>query len=189
MFGILLGILKKGLVGLTFTAFAGSRSTTKTISLLFLYTSLCLVAIGLGVLNPSLQAFGADQLDHYLDDDDHEPSSEDKEVKSNRKSQFFQWWYFGVCAGSLLGVTVMAYIQDTFGWVLGFAIPTASMLLLIFLFLCGCGVYVYADHGLDLKAKQAKPFHKILDSVKEKLWGRSKITLVNDHDLNAMELE
>uniref|UniRef100_A0A1J3GPT1 Protein NRT1/ PTR FAMILY 5.8 n=1 Tax=Noccaea caerulescens TaxID=107243 RepID=A0A1J3GPT1_NOCCA len=177
-----------GLVGLTFTAFAGSRSSTKTISLLFLYTSLCLVAIGLGVLNPSLQAFGADQLDHDLDDD-HEPSSEDKEVKSNRKSQFFQWWYFGVCAGSLLGVTVMAYIQDTFGWVLGFAIPTASMLLLIFLFLCGCGVYVYADPGLDLKAKQAKPFQKILDTVKEKLWGRSKITLVNDHDLNAMELE
>ncbi|AED92094.1 oligopeptide transporter-like protein [Arabidopsis thaliana] len=174
-----------GLVGLTFTAFAGSRSTTKTISLYFLYTSLSLVALGLGVLNPSLQAFGADQLDYDLDhDNDHEPSSENKEVKSNRKTQFFQWWYFGVCAGSLLGVTVMAYIQDTFGWVIGFAIPTASMLLLIFLFLCGCGVYVYADP--DLKAK---PFQRILEIIKERVCGRNKITLVNDHDLNAMELE
>ncbi|ESQ41468.1 hypothetical protein EUTSA_v10013156mg [Eutrema salsugineum] len=176
-----------GLVGLTYTAFAGSRSTTKTISLYFLYTSLCLVALGLGVLNPSLQAFGADQLDHDLDQDhDHEPSSENKEVQSNHKSQFFQWWYFGVCAGSLLGVTVMSYIQDTYGWVLGFAIPTGSMLLLILLFLCGCGVYVYGGPGQDLKAK---PFQRILELIKERVCRRSKITLVNDHDLNAMELE
>ncbi|KFK25731.1 hypothetical protein AALP_AA8G152400 [Arabis alpina] len=175
-----------GLVGLTFTAFAGSRSTTKTISLYFLYTSLSLVALGLGVLNPSLQAFGADQLDHDLDHN-HEPSSENKEIKSDRKAKFFQWWYFGVCTGSLLGVTVMAYIQDTFGWVLGFAIPTASMLLLIFLFVCGCGVYVYADPGQDLKTKL--PFQKILELIKGIFWRRSKITLANNHDLNAMELE
>ncbi|KAH0936922.1 hypothetical protein HID58_004383 [Brassica napus] len=175
-------MFKKGLVGLTYTAFDGSRSTTKTISLYFLYTSLSLIALGLGVLNPSLQAFGADQLDHDLDHD-HETSLE---VKSNRKSHFFQWWYFGVCAGSLLGVTVMAYIQDTFGWVFGFAIPTASMLLLILLFLCGCVVYVYADSGLDPKAK---PFQRILEYIKGAVWRRSKITLVNNHDLNAMELE
>ncbi|CAH8370675.1 unnamed protein product [Eruca vesicaria subsp. sativa] len=174
-----------GLVGLTCTAFAGSHSTTKTISLYFLYTSLSLVALGLGVLNPSLQAFGADQLDHDLDHN-HEPSSDNKEVKSNHKTQFFQWWYFGVCAGSLLGVTVIAYIQDTFGWVLGFAIPTASMLLLILLFLCGSGVYVYADPGLDLRAK---PVQRILELLKGVVSRRSKITLVNDHDFNAMELE
>lgn len=174
-------------MGLTLTAFAGSRSTTKSISLYFLYTSLSLVALGLGVLNPSLQAFGADQLDHDLDHDhNHEQSSENKEVKSDRKSQFFQWWYFGVCAGSLLGVTVMAYIQDTFGWVLGFAIPTGSMLLLIFLFLCGCGVYVYADPGSDLKSN---PFQRILNTIKGVVTRRSKITLENNHDLNAMELE
>ncbi|CAN8299907.1 unnamed protein product [Cochlearia groenlandica] len=174
-----------GLVGLTFTAFAGSRSTTKTISLYFLYTSLCLVALGLGVLNPSLQAFGADQLDHDLDHD-HNPSSQNKEDKSNRKAKFFQWWYFGVCTGSLLGVTVIAYIQDTFGWVLGFAIPTASMLLLIFLFLCGCGVYVYAGPNQDLKAK---PFQRIFEFIKGSVCRRKKITLVNNNDLNAMELE
>ncbi|KAJ4882793.1 Protein NRT1/ PTR FAMILY 5.8 [Raphanus sativus] len=176
-----------GLVGLTLTAYAGSRSTTKTISLYFLYTSLSLVALGLGVLNPSLQAFGADQLDHDLDHDhNHEQSSEKTEVKSDRKSRFFQWWYFGVCAGSLLGVTVMAYIQDTFGWVLGFAIPTGSMLLLIFLFLCGCGVYVYADPGSDPKSK---PFQTILDTIKGAVTRRSKITLENNHDLNALELQ
>ncbi|KAL0874378.1 hypothetical protein Bca101_024083 [Brassica carinata] len=149
---------------------------------LCVHAKLLLVALGLGVLNPSLQAFGADQLDHDLDHD-HETSPQ---VKSNRKSQFFQWWYFGVCAGSLLGVTVMAYIQDTFGWVLGFAIPTASMFLLIFLFLCGSGVYAYADQGLDLKAK---PFQRILEFLKGAVSRRSKITLESNHDLNAMELE
>ncbi|XP_048604455.1 protein NRT1/ PTR FAMILY 5.8 isoform X2 [Brassica napus] len=106
-----------GLVGLTYTAFDGSRSTTKTISLYFLYTSLSLIALGLGVLNPSLQAFGADQLDHDLDHD-HETSLE---VKSNHP--------------------------------------------------------------------KAKPFQRILEYIKGAVWRRSKITLVNNHDLNAMELE
>ncbi|CAA7038671.1 unnamed protein product [Microthlaspi erraticum] len=180
-----------GLVGLTWTAFAGSRSATKTISTYFLYMSLCLVSIGLGVLNPSLQAFGADQLDHDLDKDSELPSGDQKDAKATRKTQFFQWWYIGVCTGSLMGVTVMAYIQDTFGWVIGFAIPGIAMFLLILLFLSGCGIYAYGP-GAGLKTKTtATPFEKILKFIKGRVVKkqRSKYTLADEEDLDAMELE
>ncbi|KFK37592.1 hypothetical protein AALP_AA3G003400 [Arabis alpina] len=179
-----------GLVGLTWTAFAGSRSATKTISTYFLYSSLCLVSVGLGVLNPSLQAFGADQLDHELDKDTELPSGDQKDAKATRKTQFFQWWYFGVCAGSLMGVTVMAYIQDTFGWVLGFAIPGIAIFLSILMFLSGYQIYVYGS-GTGLKAKKTTtPFEKILKFIKGRVVKqRSKFTLVDDEDLDAMELE
>ncbi|ESQ49945.1 hypothetical protein EUTSA_v10020393mg [Eutrema salsugineum] len=182
-----------GLVGLTWTAFAGSRSATKTISTYFLYSSLCLVSIGLGVLNPSLQAFGADQLDHELDKDSESelPSGDQKDVKATRKTQFFQWWYFGVCTGSLMGVTVMAYIQDTFGWVLGFAIPGIAMFLLILLFLSGCGIYVYGPVARLKTKTTATPFEKILKFIKGRAVKkqRSKYTLADEEDLDAMELE
>ncbi|CAN8229974.1 unnamed protein product [Cochlearia groenlandica] len=180
-----------GLVGLTWTAFAGSRSATKTVSTYFLYSSLGLVSMGLGVLNPSLQAFGADQLDHDLDKDSEVPLDEEKESKASLKTQFFQWWYFGVCTGSLMGVTVMAYIQDTYGWVLGFAIPGIAMVLLILLFLSGCGIYVYS-HGTGLKSKKkhTTSFAKILKLIKGKVAKQGSVyTLADDEDLDAMELE
>ncbi|KAG7575596.1 MFS transporter superfamily [Arabidopsis thaliana x Arabidopsis arenosa] len=179
-----------GLVGLTWTAFAGSRSATKTISSYFLYSSLCLVSIGLGVLNPSLQAFGADQLDHDLNKNFKLSSGEQKDAKATRKTQFFQWWYFGVCTGSLMGVTVMAYIQDTFGWVLGFAIPGIVIFLSILLFMSGCGIYVYAP-GTGLKVKTTTtPLEKILRFIKGGVVKqRSIYTLADEKDLDAMELE
>ncbi|CAN8269803.1 unnamed protein product [Cochlearia groenlandica] len=179
-----------GLVGLTWTAFAGSRSATKTISTYFLYSSLCLVSIGLGVLNPSLQAFGADQLDHQLHKDSDELLPSD--AKSTQKTQFFQWWYFGVCTGSLMGVTFMAYVQDTFGWVLGFAVPGIAIFLSILFFLSGYGIYVYAPPctALKMKTTPTTPFDKILKFIKARfIKQRSKYSLADQGDLDAMELE
>ncbi|XP_010550102.1 PREDICTED: protein NRT1/ PTR FAMILY 5.8 isoform X2 [Tarenaya hassleriana] len=147
-----------------------------------LHHSFLLSPLFRGVLNPSLQAFGADQLDHDLDQE--LPTGKD-DSKSTRKTAFFQWWYFGVCTGSLLGVTVMAYIQDTFGWVFGFSILSIVMFLSILLFLCGCGIYVYSA-GFVLTAN---PFQKILHIIKRRA-NRSKITLADDDDdLEAVELE
>ncbi|KAJ6707263.1 OLIGOPEPTIDE TRANSPORTER-RELATED [Salix viminalis] len=127
-----------GLVALTSTALAWATHPTDNISSSYLFWSLCLISLGQGGYNPSLQAFGADQIPN----DEELPRTKD-EQKSNKKSLFFQWWYFGVCGGSLAGVTVMSYIQDTFGWVLGFAIPTIAMAASILLFWCGSGIYTY----------------------------------------------
>lgn len=97
-----------------------------------------MISLGQGGYNPSLQAFGADQLE---EDDDLPITKNDK--NSDKKSLFFQWWYFGICTGSLLGVSLMSYIQDTFGWGLGFAIPSIAMVASFVLFSCGTRFYAY----------------------------------------------
>ncbi|KAG6528998.1 protein NRT1/ PTR FAMILY 5.8-like [Zingiber officinale] len=114
-----------GFVGLTSWALLCAWMPTSS-----LFLPLYLISLGQGGYNPSLQAFGADQLD--TDDE-----------RSNKKSLFFQWWYFGICSGSLLGNSIMSYIQDTFGWGLGFAIPTCAMAVSVACFLCSSRVYVH----------------------------------------------
>ncbi|CAL5043549.1 unnamed protein product [Urochloa decumbens] len=109
-----------------------------------LFLPLYLMAIGQGGYQPTLQAFGADQLgigDKDDDDDDAEPAGLTAEEKGKVKSMFFQWWYFGLCSGSLLGNSTMSYVQDNFGWVLGFAIPTGVMALSVAAFFCCTPLY------------------------------------------------
>ncbi|KAL2893518.1 Protein NRT1/ PTR FAMILY 5.10 [Bienertia sinuspersici] len=66
------------------------------------FVALYLVGIGLGGHKPCVQAFGADQFD------------QEDPIESKAKSSFFNWWYFGVCGGGLLGIGVMSYVQDNF---------------------------------------------------------------------------
>ncbi|CAN4079296.1 unnamed protein product [Withania somnifera] len=103
--------------------------------------SLHLISLGQAAYNPSLQAFAADQLG----DEDELPSTKDTQG-SKKKSAFFHWWYFGICCGSLLGVSVMSYIQDTLGWGLGFAIPAIAMIVSIVVFRFGNRFYT---HNMD----------------------------------------
>ena len=151
-------------MALTSTSLAWARSPTSksTRSYSFLFWSLYLVSIGQGGYNPSLQAFGADQLDEH-DQEEILPCTKDEENKSNKKGLFFQWWYFGVCSGSLTGVTFMSYIQDTFGWVLGFAIPMMAMVLSVALFSCGSRMYMYKRDGAFYNHK---PFECIAQAFK-----------------------
>ncbi|CAN0857533.1 Protein NRT1/ PTR FAMILY 5.8 [Linum grandiflorum] len=135
-----------GLGALTSTALTWGASSSSTMSYSFLFGSLCVISLGQGGYNPSLQAFGAEQLD---DSDDELPCTKldnNDNNKSTLKTLFFQWWYFGVCAGSLMGVMVMSYIQDTVGWVLGFAIPTLSMIASMVLFCLGSNIYRYKQN-------------------------------------------
>ncbi|XP_002517413.2 protein NRT1/ PTR FAMILY 5.8 [Ricinus communis] len=170
-----------GLMALTSTALTWAWYPPNKRSSTFLYWSLGLISVGQGGYNPSLQAFGADQLES----DDELPSTKD-DRKSNKKSLFFQWWYFGVCGGSLLGVTVMSYIQDTFGWVLGFAIPTIAMISSIVIFCCGSRVYAYKQDLGDDK----RHFRDMVQAIKElasKL-GNCKIILPSGNS-EVLELE
>ncbi|CAN0924415.1 Protein NRT1/ PTR FAMILY 5.8 [Linum grandiflorum] len=125
-----------GLVALTSTAMAWGSYPSSSMSYSFLFGSLCLISLGQGGYNPSLQAFGAEQLPETED-----ASQEEDSLKPSLKSKFFQWWYYGVCAGSLMGVMVMSYIQDNIGWVPGFAIPTLAMVASMALFCVGGSVY------------------------------------------------
>ncbi|XP_047311111.1 protein NRT1/ PTR FAMILY 5.8-like [Impatiens glandulifera] len=133
-----------GLVALTSTAMEWPWiPTSKTGAASCLSWSLYMISLGQGGYNPSLQAFAADQLDHH----DQLPSDNNKILNNNnenkKKSLFFHWWYFGICTGCLLGISFLAYIQDNIGWGLGFAIPTAAMLLSIAFFTSGSRFYTY----------------------------------------------
>ncbi|KAK7266224.1 hypothetical protein RIF29_18866 [Crotalaria pallida] len=174
-----------GLVALTSTTLARSwYHRNRTMSSSFLSLSLYLISLGQGGYNPSLQAFGADQFD----DDEELPCSKDDRTAKSR-TLFFQWWYFGICGGSLMGVTIMSYIQDTLGWVIGFAIPAISMLLSILIFSCGSPIYVY-KHLDDHQAKMQ--FTNILQAIKSSALKcfHCGITLPNDKsEVSELELQ
>ncbi|KAM1023515.1 hypothetical protein ACFX2A_045373 [Malus domestica] len=128
VFASLLYILGLGL--LTLSAVLSSSE----IQVVFFF-SLYLVAVAQGGHKPCVQAFGADQFD----------VSDPEECKA--KSSFFNWWYFGICAGTSMTLTVLTYIQDNLGWGLGFGIPCIVMVFALLLFLLGTRTYRYSSKG------------------------------------------
>ncbi|KAH9316568.1 hypothetical protein KI387_025195, partial [Taxus chinensis] len=95
----------------------------------FLYIALYIIALGTGGIKPCVSSFGADQFDE----------TDEKERKG--KYSFFNWFFFGINTGALLGITVLVYIQDNYGWVWGFGIPTAAMFVSVIVFVCGAPFY------------------------------------------------
>ncbi|XP_021749960.1 protein NRT1/ PTR FAMILY 5.9-like [Chenopodium quinoa] len=150
-----------GLAALTSTTFEWAWPVNKNISNAFMFWSLCLISLGQGGYNPSLQAFGADQLGEEED----LPTDQTDLKKSSKRTLFFTWWYFGVCSGSLLGVSVMSYIQDTLGWSLGFAVPTLAMIASIILFSSGTRSYTF-NFTNDHKVDNPNPFKTTVDGLK-----------------------
>ncbi|XP_043723519.1 protein NRT1/ PTR FAMILY 5.9-like [Telopea speciosissima] len=173
-----------GLAALTLTALlrAWIPPSSKTSSSVSLFWSLYLISIGQGGYNPCLQAFAADQLEC----DDELPCTKDDQ-NTKKKSSFFQWSYFSICTGSLLGVSLMSYIQDSFGWGLGFAIPTIAMVASIVCFSCGTRSYTHKQ------AKgENKPIEEIIQAIKETVSKvmNSRITLPEkESDMAELELQ
>ncbi|KAG1364031.1 Protein NRT1/ PTR FAMILY 5.8 [Cocos nucifera] len=166
-----------GLVGLTLWALLYAWMPASS-----LFIPLYLISIGQGGYNPSLQAFGADQLEI----EENLPCS--KEDKTNKKSLFFQWWYFGICGGSLLGNSIMSYIQDTLGWVLGFAIPTGAMAISVACFLCGARFYVHKQLQLDNRPKDNSIVQALKAAAKNIMNRRLRLPS-RDDDVAELELQ
>lgn len=124
-----------------------------------------MISIGQGGYNPSLQAFAADQLD--IGDD----LGGKNEEKSNKKSRFFQWWYFGICSGSLLGNSIMSYVQDTYGWELGFAIPTVAMAASVACFTAGARYYVRNQRAPE-DTRGSRPIEDMIRGLKQAVLSR-----------------
>ncbi|CAN6459605.1 unnamed protein product [Victoria cruziana] len=107
---------------------ASSCSSSK-FRLAFFFISLYLVAIAQSGHKPCVQAFGADQFDE----------TDPEERKS--KTSFFNWWYFGMCSGTLCTVALINFIQESVGWGLGFGLPCLSMTISLIVFLIGTFSY------------------------------------------------
>ena len=66
-----------------------------------------------------MSSFGADQFN------DADPQDR------REKESFFNYFYLAINIGSLIACTVIVYIQDSYSWTLGFAIPGRSVLELM----------------------------------------------------------
>lgn len=172
-----------GLVALTSTALESEwHPPSKPDYSPYLFWSLCLISIGLGGYNPSLQAFATDQLDN----EEELPHSKD-EKKSGKNSSFFQWWYFAICSGSLLGITFMSYIQDTFGWVLGYAIPTGAMIASVAFFSCGNRLCGYKQDANNVGNKPFLIVYKRIRAIASKF--KNGAISLPDEESELVELE
>ncbi|XP_062157396.1 protein NRT1/ PTR FAMILY 5.6-like isoform X2 [Alnus glutinosa] len=95
------------------------------------FLALYLISVGTGGHKPCLESFGADQFD-----DDHLE-------ERKKKMSYFNWWNFALCCGLVLGVTVIAYVQDNVSWGVASLILTVTMATTIVTFCMGKPCYRY----------------------------------------------
>ncbi|XP_052200354.1 protein NRT1/ PTR FAMILY 1.2-like [Diospyros lotus] len=98
--------------------------------LAFLFSAFVLMSIGAGGIRPCSLAFGADQFDRP------------ENPKNERVLQsFFNWYYASVGISVMISITVIIYIQNQFGWVVGFGVPVGLMLFSTAMFFLGSPLY------------------------------------------------
>ncbi|KAL6012824.1 hypothetical protein ACLOJK_003313 [Asimina triloba] len=96
-----------------------------------LYIALGLIALGTGGIKPRVSSFGADQFDEA-----------DKE-EASQKYAFFNWFFFAINMGELIGITFLVYVQVTQGWGWGFGAPAGVMFLSVLILVAGFRLYRY----------------------------------------------
>uniref|UniRef100_A0A0E0JRL5 Uncharacterized protein n=1 Tax=Oryza punctata TaxID=4537 RepID=A0A0E0JRL5_ORYPU len=117
------------------------------------YAALYMVALGEGAHKPCAQAFAADQFD--------EKDGEECVARSS----FFNWWYFGMCAGTAVTTMVSSYVQDNVGWGLGFGIPCIVIVVSLAAFLLGTRSYrFYTTRAANPVARVGKAFLTLIKS-------------------------
>lgn len=108
------------------------HNSPTTIHLLILHSSFALMSIGAGGIRSSSLAFGVDQL-----------SKSDRDA--GIQESYFSCYYAAVSMASLIGLTVVVYIQDYMGWAVGFGIPVILMLIATVSFFLASPFYVMAE--------------------------------------------
>ncbi|OAE34743.1 hypothetical protein AXG93_2528s1080 [Marchantia polymorpha subsp. ruderalis] len=133
------------------------------LSLAVLYLVLYLVALGSAGIRPNLPSHGADQF-----------SPKDPKEK-NAMSRFFNWYFFSICAGALVGVGALVYIDDSIGNKVGFAISAGVMLAGVLCFATGAPFF-------RNKLPDGSPLTRIAEVLVASLRNRSLALPDNDDD-------
>ena len=96
-----------------------------------LFSSLVFISIGAGCIRPCSVAFGADQL-----------TKEEKPNNDSVLDSYFNWYYASIGIATIIALSLIVFIQDQFGWGIGFAVPAVLMLFSVLIFLVGSSLYV-----------------------------------------------
>ncbi|XP_015898231.3 protein NRT1/ PTR FAMILY 1.1-like [Ziziphus jujuba] len=113
----------------------------KRAQLVLLYSSFVLMSLGAAGIRPCSMAFGADQL-----------NNPDNPKNERTLQRFFNWYYASVGISITIAVTIIVYIQDHAGWVVGFGVPVGLMLISAIMFLVGSFLYVKVKANKNLIA-------------------------------------
>ncbi|KAL5575183.1 hypothetical protein UlMin_016882 [Ulmus minor] len=111
--------------------FTASCKSPTSSQMTFLVSAFALISIGAGGIRPCSLAFGADQL--YKRDD---PKNE------RVMESFFSWYYASAAVSVVIALTGIVYIQDHYGWKVGFGVPVLLMCLATVLFFLASSLYV-----------------------------------------------
>ncbi|RDY13702.1 Protein NRT1/ PTR FAMILY 5.1, partial [Mucuna pruriens] len=118
-----------------------------SLRLTLFYLSIYTIAIGSGVLKPNMSTFGADQFDDF------------KTKEKVLKVSFFNWWSFNTAFGTLAATLFVVYIQERFGWGLGYGISAIGFLVSSVTFFMG--VPIYRHKSREGKSHHAKEFFRV----------------------------
>ncbi|XP_016483295.1 protein NRT1/ PTR FAMILY 1.2-like [Nicotiana tabacum] len=108
------------------------------VQLVILFSSFGFMSVGAGFVRPCSIIFGADQF-------------EKKENTENQRlvDSYFNWYYASIGISTIFAVTIIVYIQDRYGWQVGFGIPVILMFFSVSMFLIGYPLYI------KVKAKES----------------------------------
>ncbi|PHT87830.1 hypothetical protein T459_09936 [Capsicum annuum] len=111
---------------------------TTAVQLAVLLSSFVFMSLGTGFVRPCSIIFGADQLER-------------KENPENQRlvDSYFNLYYASTGISTILAVTTIVYIQDRYGWQVGFGVPAILMFLSVIMFLIGSPLYI------KVKAKES----------------------------------
>lgn len=127
--GFVLLALTTSLKSLRPTCKNGICSKASNLQLTLFYLSLYTIAISSGAVKPNMSTFGADQFDDF--------NPQEKKLKAS----FFNWWSFNTCIGILVATLLVVYIEERYGWGLGYGLSAIGFLLSFIIFFLGTPIY------------------------------------------------
>ncbi|CAH9136403.1 unnamed protein product, partial [Cuscuta epithymum] len=106
-----------------------SCTPATTPQLILLCTALILTAVGCGGVTSSSLAFGADQLKHFQNN-------------ASKIESYFSWSYATGSFSAIVGSVGLVYLQENYGWRLGYGVLVALALFAVLTFFSGSVWYL-----------------------------------------------